>query len=180
MPRRPAERGADGLLLDGGADGVRLRDGLLVGGLGVVELRLCDGVLDQELAQALEVEPGEGGTGLRGAQLRFLRGGVLLHEQIARLDRPAGREGDLSDLAGQFGRDGHALDRRERAHGREHGLPALPDGRRGGHRFRRGHHLLAVRDHAVDLQPLDAAEDRHDRHEGQNGQDQDSLFHRVR
>ncbi len=172
------ERRTDGFLRDHGADVVRLGDGLFVARLGVVELRLRDGPLGEQFGQALQVQFGQHHRSLGRPQLGFFRRSVLLHQELPGFNQRARFEVDLHDLSAQLGRHGHPLDRRQRTDRGQHRLPVLQRCPRRGHGLGRRHILRAMGDHAVDLQALDAAEDRsQDRHRRQC-QDE-SLFHKA-
>jgi len=92
------------------------------------------------------------------------------------VDRRPGIEGDLRHLAGQFGRDGHALHRRQGAHGLQLLRPELGLDLGGGHRGRRRHEGLAVVDQGADLQGLRGGQAGDHQEQTRHGEEE-GFFH---
>ena len=76
-----------------------------------VELGLRDRGLCKELPGALQVDMGQVGVRLGGAQLRLLGRRVLPDQDVSRLHPASRLEIDLDDLAVELGGDRDALDR---------------------------------------------------------------------
>ena len=159
----------DVFLGDRRANGVGLGHGLFELGLGVVPLGLGNGVFDEEFLCALQVVFCERRGCFGSTELGLLQRGVLLQQEVSGSNLGARLKGDLYDLARQLRFNRNSLDRLERSHGRQKGLPGLPASHSSRHGLR-GWGLQRLGAHPPYLEELDSPKASHERDDANNAE----------